>query len=116
VTCVNIGGGVIVTRASDRFLRRRIIHCPFCERRQEMVVRHEPWYGQTTMCTGCGDSWQDGELGWRPFKRNWRKEAVARHRALWDRATYGPDPTFDELYPKEPASGVSITQGEQESG
>jgi hypothetical protein len=34
-------------------------------------------------------------------RRYWRKAAVKHHRKLWDRATHGPGPSFQELYPYE---------------
>ena len=98
MTCIQIGGGVHVCRASDNYLRRRIIRWPVCERMREMVVRYEGWHGPTVMCTGCGDSWQDGELSYRPFERGWRKRSVEYYRRLWDVATYGPAPTYAELF------------------
>lgn len=96
VTCTRVGPAV-VCRPSDRFLRRRIIRCPFEERQQEMVIRFEEWYGPTVYCCGCGDSWSDGELMPRPFYRGWRHDQARRHRRLWDRATYGPAIMPDEF-------------------
>lgn len=90
---------VHINWADNRFLRKRYLRCPVCECITEMVVRHEAYYGATTFCCRCGDSWQDGELSPRPFSSHWRKRAVARHRKLWDRATHGPAPTLKEMLP-----------------
>ncbi len=97
--CVQFAPGVIVTMASNQFLRKTIRRCPICECMTEMVDRHEARYGVSTYCCKCGDSWQDGELYPRPFARGWRTKAVRRHRTLWDEATHGPAPTVAELFP-----------------
>lgn len=100
MTCTSPAPGVIVCFASDRFLRKAIRRCPVCECMTEMVERHEAWYGTSTYCCKCGDRWSDGELGPRPFRRGWRREAVQRHREMWDRATFGPPPDLLDLYPE----------------
>lgn len=116
MTCIQLAGGVTVCKASNNHLRRRIIRCPICERMREMVVRYEGWHGPTVMCTGCGDSWQDGELSCRPFERNWRKRSVEIYRRLWDIATYGPAPSYAELFgdpsptPAEPARPFEVVE------
>jgi hypothetical protein len=89
--------------ASDRFLKKRYVRCPVCECTTEMAVRYEAWYGASYYCCRCGDSWCDGEMYGRPLARYWRRDAVQKHRKLWDRATFGPAPTFEELYPEEAA-------------
>jgi hypothetical protein len=76
---------LVICRSSD-FLMRRILNCPICKRRRRMSVRDALWYGATVTCCGCGDSWTDGELHPRPFKRGWRKTAVAQAKAEWDAA------------------------------
>lgn len=97
MTCLQYGGA-IVCGPDNRYLRRRIIRCPYCECMREMVVRYEGYYDATVMCTGCGDSWCDGERYPRPFSRNWRKSSVARYRALYAIATHGPAPSFEEMF------------------
>lgn len=91
--------GIHILWADGRFLRKRYIRCPSCECTTEMVVRYEAWYGNTWYCCRCGDSWQEEGMNQRPFERGWRRKAIARHRALWDAATHGPDPTPEQLYP-----------------
>lgn len=41
------------------------------------------WYGPTITCCGCGDSWSDGEMLERPFRRGWRKESIGRAVRDW---------------------------------
>lgn len=89
-----------VNRPSNRHLRRRIRRCFTCECCTEFVVRCELWYSACWMCCRCGDSWTAGEgRDQRPFHRNWRRDAVRRHRRMWDVATYGAFPTLHELDP-----------------
>lgn len=97
--CVQVGPALVLM-ADNRWLRKRYLRCPSCQCITEMVVRFEAWYGDTTYCCRCGDWWQDGEMCPRPFQRGWRKKAIAKHRELWDRATFGPNPTLQELYPE----------------
>lgn len=99
MTCQQIGC-VTVCGPDNTRLRKRYLRCPVCECTTEMVTRNDGWYGLVAMCCRCGDSWSGGELRERPFARGWRKRAVARHRRLWDQATHGPDPTFEELFPE----------------
>jgi hypothetical protein len=101
MVCVVVAPGVSVNMPDNRYLRKTIVRCPVCECMTEMVARHEAYYGTTLSCCRCGDSWGDGERYPRPFARGWRKAAVKKHRKLWDRATHGPPPTFQELYPYE---------------
>lgn len=62
------------------------MHCGVCVRRHRFVERWDgAWYG-TTDYGSCGDRWQDGELGSRPFRPGWRKEAQDRFRAMWENA------------------------------
>lgn len=97
MTCVSYGNA-IVCLPSDRFLRRRYQRCSTCECITEQVVRFEEWYAPTIWCCRCGEAW-DGEEGRheRPFRRNWRQESVRTARAMWDRATYGPPPSLEDL-------------------
>lgn len=80
--------------------RRRILWCPICERRRRFVVAYDasPYYAPSLTCCGCGDSWSDGELGYRPFARGWRKAAIRKAKARWQSATAGPVELDDELY------------------
>lgn len=89
----------------NRFLRKRYIRCPCCQCTTEMVVRYEAYYGLTTYCCRCGDSWQDGEMFPRPFQRGWRKAAIRRYRKLWDQATHGAAPTLQEMCPLDFVNG-----------
>lgn len=107
MTCRSLGAGVMVCSPDNRFLRKRYLRCPMCECITEMVRRFDGWYGTSSMCCRCGDSWSDGELHERPFARGWRARAIRQHRALWDIATHGPDPTFEEMFP-EYARGPAI--------
>lgn len=71
----------------ERFERRSIQFCPVCKGRRRFYGYFQHWYGWSWHCLGCGDRWSgDGELGPRPFARGWRAEAIARHKAWWDRA------------------------------
>lgn len=96
---------VIICGPPRGVYRRSILHCYECDRRHRFIVRWDgAWYG-TTEYGSCGDSWQDGILSSRPFRRGWRKEAQRQFRAMWanaaspeayerythaDRAMYGP--------------------------
>lgn len=67
--------------------RRFYNHCPTCERRRRFVARFDgAYYGETHMCCGCGDSWQDGYLLGRPAKRGWRKDAINTANRWWHEA------------------------------
>lgn len=101
MTCIQIAPGVSLNMASDRFLRKVITYCPTDECITEMVARHERWHGTSLYCCKCGESWADEGRYPRPFRPGWRAKAVAYHRELWDRASHGPPPTMDELYPSE---------------
>lgn len=86
MTCRNLGG-VIVCGPPPGVYKRAIKFCPVCDRRHRFVVRWDgAWYG-TSLYGACGDTWQDGELGYRPFQRGWRKKAQDRFHAMWDGAT-----------------------------
>lgn len=99
MTCINAAPGVMVCMANNNFLRKRIVRCPICQCKTEMVARYEAWYGTTLYCCKCGDSWCDGELYPRPFARGWRRAAVKKHRKLWDQATHAGPPPLEALYP-----------------
>lgn len=106
MTCRSVGDA-IVCGPDNTTLRKRYLRCPMCECTTETVTRDDGWYGRVVMCCRCGDSWSDGELHERPFARGWRQRAIAKHRSLWDLATHGPDPTFEEMFP-EYAEGRSV--------
>lgn len=76
---------VIICRP-ETFLRRRIAYCPTCKQRRRFVGREAVWYGTVWSCCGCGDTWDDGGRRRRPFRRGWRKEAIAKAKRLWDEA------------------------------
>ena len=52
------------------------LKCPTCSLWTWHTTYYEVWYGGTIICLACGDNWQDGERGERPFERAWRKKAV----------------------------------------
>ena len=70
-------------------LERRIQQCPTENAPRRMVGGFAPWYGWTIYCLGCGDRWQDGERGERPFARGWRVRAIQQAEALYARALSG---------------------------
>ncbi len=70
-------------------LQRSIRVCPTEGKRARMVDAFAPWYGWTNYCCGCGDRWQDGERGERPFARAWRKDAIARAKKMYAKALSG---------------------------
>lgn len=89
-----------ICRPSE-FLSRRIIHCPICKAKRRMAVRDAAWYGPTVTCCGCGDSWTNGELHERPFKRGWRTEAIAKARRDWDAAGPFDKTAYDAWFKQE---------------
>jgi len=50
--------------------------CPTCKRPRRMLGQFVEWYGTTWTCAGCGDSWQDGYRGERPFAPGWRRQSI----------------------------------------
>lgn len=100
MTCIQLAPGTVVCRSSDRLLRKRYLRCPMCQCTTEHVLRFDGVYGLMHMCCRCGDAWSEGELMERPFYRYWRRDSIRQHRALWDLASHGPDPTVDELFPE----------------
>jgi hypothetical protein len=76
-----------ICNGGPTFETRRIQVCPTEGRRRRFYVRFQHWYGSEWYCLGCGDRWQDGERGARPFARGWRQEAIRRAREGWDRVT-----------------------------
>ena len=78
--------------------RRRIEFCPVDGRRTECVVTVYAWYDPKVECARCGEGWSTDGMFPRPFARGWRAAAQRRVRAKWDRATYGPFPTYEEIF------------------
>jgi hypothetical protein len=76
----------VVICAPDSYPWRGIQFCPTCERRRRFAGFDQAWYGVTLTCLACGDSWSDGEMLERPFRRGWRDRARAEARKWWDRA------------------------------
>lgn len=77
---------VVAVCSPPAFLWRAIRNCPTCKQRRRFSGREQAWYGTTWTCCGCGDSWTDGEMHERPFKRGWRKGAIAHAKRTWDEA------------------------------
>lgn len=79
--------------------RRRIHYCPTEDRKRRFWVTGASYYGTTWHCLGCGDRWQDGERGYRPYARGWREKAIAEYREAWSRIPAGlsPRPTMAEM-------------------
>lgn len=80
------GDAGVVVCGGTRWIVRRVFTCPVCGHRGRIVM-HDPggyWSVSWTCCT-CGDSWSDGELRERPFRRGWRTEAQRRAKADWAR-------------------------------
>lgn len=78
---INTGGGI--------WPIRELFTCPVCKvENARIVINHfgNPYYGPKVTCAECGDSWSDGELMERPFRRGWRKEAQAQALADWNAA------------------------------
>lgn len=74
----------LVICLSETFNLRRISKCPTCKCRRRIAgVDRGLWYGIIWTCCACGDSWGDGEMLERPFRRGWRKEAIADARETW---------------------------------
>jgi hypothetical protein len=72
--------------APAAYLSRHIRYCHTCKQRRRFAGRDTPWYGCTLTCCACGDSWTQGERHQRPFRRGWRKDAIARARRTWAEA------------------------------
>jgi len=70
-------------------LERRIRDCPTENAPRRMVGSFAAYYGWTITCLGCGDRWQDGERGERPFARGWRQRSIAHAEKLYALALSG---------------------------
>lgn len=57
--------------------------CPSCTFRTTHVGFFQEWYGWHRTCLNCGEEWQDGEWGERPFEPGWRARNIAAARARW---------------------------------
>lgn len=83
--CVSYGNAIVC--GPGRTYRRFYGHCPVCDCRRRFVARFDGlYYGETHMCCGCGDRWQDGEMCPRPFQRGWRDKAKETARTWWQEA------------------------------
>jgi len=91
---------VTITRSGVLEILRKISNCPTCEGSQRfvVVVPASPYYGPTSTCLACGDSWTDGERHERPFRPRWRKEAIAEAKRDWDNAFEATDEQRREAY------------------
>jgi hypothetical protein len=84
VSCQQIAPNVIVCGIGPKPSRRVITYCHTCERKRRMVrTWGGVWYGDTWTCLACGESWTTEGRGYRPFRRGWRAEAIARARQEW---------------------------------
>lgn len=84
--CV-MGTNIIACYGARGIVRRKVLHCPTCQRRTPFVVRWDgAYYGTTEYCTVCLDGWQEDERLTRPFKRGWKVERAEHIRELWDSA------------------------------
>lgn len=71
-------GLVSVHHGAQGIHKKRVVHCPTCQRRTPSIVRWDgAYYGTTTYCIACLDGWQDGERMVRPFKPRWKVERAA---------------------------------------
>jgi hypothetical protein len=76
VSC-RLVGTAIVCGSWGNPNRLRYMHCPTCKTRRRMSEHWDgAWYGSTLSCMSCGEMWQDGVRGYRPFQRGWRQERV----------------------------------------
>jgi hypothetical protein len=57
-----------------------VIDCPTCQRQRRALCRYYEWYGATVICAGCGDTWNDGEMEYRPFAPGWRRKSIEHAR------------------------------------
>jgi hypothetical protein len=62
------------------------LECSTCETERGFLLEHYEWYGWMLTCLSCGDQWEDGERLERPFRRAWRKAAVAEALARLETA------------------------------
>lgn len=70
---------------------REVVRTLFCQTEEAdrpMYGWFQDWYGWEVTCLGCGDRWQDGERGERPFMRGWRKDSIAKAMRAVDRLAF----------------------------
>lgn len=73
--------------------RRAVRDCPVCGITDSAFLSTwpgSPYYPPSLTCTNCGDSWREGGLAERPFRRGWRQDAISRAADLWERACECP--------------------------
>lgn len=83
--CVGIGGGVIACGPGGVVIQSHGRCLGLCARADARLLVREPnspWWGADIRCE-CGDSWSDGELHGRPFRKGWRTAAQATFEAEW---------------------------------
>jgi len=81
--CDVYADGLTICRAPTA-ARRRILACPICKKRTRFIETFGGlWYAPVLTCCRCGDSWSDGDLGYRPFARGWRKDAIRKAQEVW---------------------------------
>ena len=66
----------------------RVRYCPTEDDDREMYGWFQDWYGWRITCLGCGEQWQDGEMGERPFRPRWRKDNIAKAMRSVDRMAF----------------------------
>lgn len=78
--------GMVICGPPRGVYHRAIRQCYECKRRHRFIITWDgAWYG-TTLFGSCGDRWMDGELGYRPFEKGWRKKAQEQFRDMWQHA------------------------------
>ncbi len=95
-TSAIIGGGVAICGITPkvRLTRRMYFECFNCER-VRLVARcfsGSGWYGDSFICTHCGE---DLETGYRPFSPRWRQRNIRKARDWITTAL--PAAEFDRL-------------------
>lgn len=65
----------------DKKKWRRV--CPSCTFYATHVGFFQEWYGWSVTCLNCGEEWQDGEWGERPFVQGWRSKNIEAARKRW---------------------------------
>ena len=85
--------GNLVVCSPTRATARRVVLCPTCGTRRRVVVSLFVWYSSLWTCCTCGESWSDGEILPRPFRRGWRTDEARRARREWNQATTWADAT-----------------------
>ena len=84
MSCLHSRNGSIVVcapRIVESKKWRRI--CPSCTFRATTVGFFAEWYGWHVICLHCGEEWQDGEWGERPFAPGWRQRNIEAAKKRW---------------------------------